>query len=347
MNKVDLTTLYSAEAALELPNLDDAKYAWFIYSLASLSSSLLQNRQVFIPKPPTSIEKGVSPPGELAYLLKQNNLVPSFVIISEETKQRSVNTTLQWLQENRYYFEHIVKDSSFWNQPQLIEWLSWHKKNEWPMRKERFPNIVGPEFEGFVLSLGVREPEEMFTIDVLTRGYYYWDSSKENIWLHPVRGFYLPGSEFSQTSEAQPFDSTVIHLIMGALEEKTSLLGRSERMKYWINQIIDAQRLSEQIALNNPALHHELAKLWKIANWERRVEQVELMFNNYWRYVEPLLEVAPLSLRIAVKFLKPLTGHIAKGAEEGAKKIDQKSVERTIETGKRILLLSKKGSGSP
>ena len=307
MNKVDLTTLYSTEAALALPSLDDAKYAWFIYSLASLSSSLLQNRQVYISKPPTSTEKGISPPGELVYLLNQNKLVPCFDTTPEETKRLSVQRTLGWLEENRVYFERIVKDSSFWNQPQLIEWLSWHKNNEWPMRKERFPNIVGPEFESFVLSLGVREPEEVFTIDVLTRGYYYWDSSEGNIWLHPVRGFYLPSLPFSQTTEAQPFDSTVIHLIIGSLEDNTGHLGQSERMKFWINQIIDAQRLSKQTALNAPALHNELAKLWKVANWERRVEQVELRFNKYWKYVEPLLEFAPSSLRIAVKFLKPLT----------------------------------------
>ncbi len=72
MNSVDLTTIYSAQAALQAPTLSDPKYGWFTYSLATLTHALLKPEPLFVLAPPTSHERGNTPVGNARDLTHPN-----------------------------------------------------------------------------------------------------------------------------------------------------------------------------------------------------------------------------------------------------------------------------------
>jgi hypothetical protein len=336
---VDLTTVFSAEAALGLSTYEDPKNAWFIYSLGVLTQALLDFDAISVHKPPTSKENNTQPPGKIISFLSEANLPMQFYEPYLLHKGLNVYLANEWLNEHRELFTEIYANKNFWNQIELLEWLKWHIKNEWPNRWERFNGkIVGPEFENFINSFDLRNDEEYFVFDVLTRGYYYRIVTEGESWLHPIRVLNLPTSpDNSDTSLKSEFiENDLFLIILVALQENTINKSEEERISFWTKSIYETKKFYTR-PFNLEEIKNDMAHTWKISNWEEKVYKLEKFWKN------DVLVNIDLIPTIIKRTIEELTTPIIEQAKLEAFGADQSAVDRALKRGRqRILQISNK-----
>ena len=343
MGNLDLTTIYSAQAALEHRKLNQKKYAWFVYSLASLSSALIHHQKVYLSRPPRSKEANETPPGSIAQLLRRAKLVPAFQSATEQEKNRAISGTRSWLEENRNHFSKLKSNSKFWKMEELQAWLKWHDRYEFISHDDRLGGITGEEFRDFIVSLGAKNDYEKFTFDVLARGFYYWTLNSGNIWLHPVRTFYLPGDIVPNKSDEIRLDQPALALLLGALHRFGRKLDFQDRSLYWLQLVKDVRTMSRKTGILSPDLPNQLSYHWKIPKWEMEFERIIAWLDGVLEIFEPTLVFnVPESqgVEIHFKFLKPLMKPIKSEAQILGSSFDNVRTNRTQKIGKRILFLA-------
>ncbi len=351
MNRTDITTLYSAQAAIKAESLLDQKNSWFSLSLATLTSSLLFHDTLYVAKPPTSKEEGKKPPGEIADYFFNKNIVVELEEPSEVAKQNGVKATLDWFNSHKKYFDTLLKDSKFWQQPALHEWWKWHEENELTMHGKRLGGLAGQEFDNLVRGLGAREPEEIFTLDVLIRGYYYYILNKGNIWLHPIRANYMPGSTEEENVFTPDFYPWAVCIILGVLEEKTSSKKPEKRIGEW-HRLVNHMRkyASDEKTTNNTDILFNVAKDLGIAKADqiadigkKILDLVPIAVGAYLGI--SMLSTDPATVPVTKKILPYGVAFLSKvfsiGGKALGKRLDVRSVKKLENKGRRVLLLTK------
>ena len=340
---IDLTTIFSAEAALGLTEYEDPKNRWFLYSLAVLSQAILDHSNLSISRPPSSKEVGSQPPGIVISFLTDKNVPIMFEESSQISKATGIVLTIEWLEQNKSSFQKVADNPNFWNQPALGEWLQWHKTFEWSFRWSRFNDkILGPEFEDFIRSLGRNTDEELFTLDVLTRGYYYRIVTDGDCWLHPIRTENLPTFQADGLIKSPFLDHGLFPLILTTLQEKTSSYTSIDRIKFWADRIAETKTFYHATS-NIKDLKRSLASTWPVNDWENRVNK----FEGIWNTLIDESKVIGVP-EIITKTIKGLAVPLIDQAKLAAWERGNIAFDNAIERGKQKILLlnSKKDKGN-
>jgi hypothetical protein len=281
MNNVDLTTINSAEAALELQKFDDQKHAYFVYSLVSLTNAFLEGTEINISKPLPSKETTIRNRGQFVSFLKDKSLINDFSKIEDQSKFESMAKTFDWLSGKLDDMRLLAFDESFWKKAHVKEWLKWHEA-ERPIHEEAVGGSNEVSLDKFILenlSIDRNDYERRFTFDVIIRGFYYHDLHKGNIWLHPIRISQLDKPEPNNILEYNTQKQVAVELIIGLLMSR-KFNSKEDRISFWTQSIkqakiyFDGLKTSSHLPINDTEkVIDDLADKFGIMKWKELLSE--------------------------------------------------------------------------
>ena len=340
-HSIDLTTIYSAQAALESASLMDCNHAWFTYSLLQLTAALTNGPVVWVAKPMKSREEDWKAYGTIPKALSRVSTHRlEFVEYEKQYIDDCREKKAEWLDANKEELCSLSELSSLWNQPQFVNWLQWHKAFEWESHERRLGGLIEEDIRLLLAEQGITDEDRMYVVDVIARGYYYWELYSGNIWLHPIRLANTPGlPKPSDFPNDVSFGGDLMSLAFGALQRQFDNKGIEPRMEYWANLVKSMSRCREMFQTEEAACN-ELAKELKIAKWTNLVEEVK-------DWLPPLvgLCVAALYLLNVPIPTAPIGGVTSLVLLSGSriKHQEKKALNETKDLGSRIICIAKGG----